>query len=171
MSIIERIKSHKLIIVASFIGMAAFYLWAPITALFITGSFHENLILELEPQAIKLDDHSQLLILHIKPTNKGSVPVNISGDGRKGQFTVEVKRVDKSKMQDFQWIESDKLILVNKIDILRHFKDGYSIEPNASYDEIEAITLPVGVYWVNAKITFNDGDYIDQSLAVKLSND
>lgn len=169
MNIIERIASHKLMVAIPFIGMAAVYLWTPITELFLTGSYDENVIVQLESEAIKIDGHSQLLVLHIKPINRGSVPVIIAGDGRKGKFTVEVKHIDKTS--DRQWIESDKLVLVNKADVLRHHKDGYTVEPNAFYDEIEAITLPFGTYWVNVKITFDNGDYVDQSTVVKLSEE
>lgn len=169
MSIFDRIASHKLIVALPVLGMAAIYLWQPITELFLTGSYDENVIVQLESEAIKVDEHNQLLVLHIKPINRGGVPVTVSGDGRKGKFTVEVKRIDKTP--DAQWIERDKLVLVNQTDILRHYKGGYIIEPNAYYDEVEAITLPIGIYWVNAKITFDDGDYVDQSLAVKLVNE
>ncbi len=169
MDIFQRIASHKLMVAFPVLGMAVIYLWQPITELFLTGSYDDNVIVQLETETIKVNEHSQLLVLHVKPVNRGSVPVTITGDGKKGKFTVEVKRIDKTP--DSQWIERDKLTLVNKTDILRHHKDGYTIEPNAYYDEVEAITLPTGIYWVNAKVTFDDGDYVDQSVAVKLANE
>ena len=169
MKLIERIATHKIILALPVVGMAAIYMWQPISDYFLTGSYDENVVLQIETEANKIDADNQLLVLHIKPLNRGSVPVNISGDGKRGKFTLEVKRIDE--VTNNGWVEQDKLELVNKADILRHYKDGYTIEPSAFYDEVEAIKLKLGTYWVNAKLTFDDGDYINESAVVKLSNE
>ena len=168
-NILQRIASHKLMLALPILAAAVIYLWTPISELYFMGTLHENVIVQLESEVIKVDEKRQLLVLHIKPVNKGSVPVAIIGDGKKGKITIEVKQIDKT--QNEQWVESDQLRLVNKIDILRHHAEGYTIEPNSYYDEVEAITLPLGTYWIKAIVTFDDGDYVDQSLVVKLSNE
>ena len=169
MDIFQRIASHKLMVALPVLGIAAIYLWQPITELFLTGSYNENVVLQIETETNKIDLDNQLLVLHVKPLNRGSVPVNISGDGRKGKFTLEVKKIDT--VANNGWVEQEKLTLVNNADILRHYKDGYTIEPNAFYDEVEAIKLKLGTYWINAKLTFDDGDYVNTSAVVKITND
>lgn len=110
-----------------------------------------------------------MLVIHIKPFNKGSVPVEISGKDKHGKFTVEVRKVDN--LLDAKFLDYKTMKVVSSTDILRNHKDGYSIEAGAYYDEVEAITLPIGFYWINARLTFNDGDYVDQSSLVKLENE
>ena len=51
-------------LVISFIGAAGFYLWQPITDYFISGTFDENVILQIETDTLKSDGKSQLLVIH-----------------------------------------------------------------------------------------------------------
>jgi hypothetical protein len=168
MKVLETIAVNKLVIAVTFVGALAAAGW-PLIHHFITGEYDENIVLDLDFEKVKVDDAKQLLVIHVKPTNRGSVPVQISGDRKRGAFEVEVRSV--GNLPDLQWIEPDKLATVKKANILRQHPTGYSIESNAAYEEIEAITLPMGLYWVNAKMTFDDGDYVDQSALVKLSAD
>jgi hypothetical protein len=163
------ITPQRLVLALSFVGAAIFYLWQPVSEYFLTGAYDENVVIQIESEKLKIDKDSQLLVLHVELFNKGNVAVDISGKNKHGKLTVDVRKFDKP--QNAKWLEQEKMSLVNTADILRHHKDGYSIEPNAMYDETEAIALPLGFYWVTAKLTFDDGDYVDQSIAVKLDTE
>ena len=169
MSILERIASHKIMLAMPVIGMAAIYMWQPISDYFLTGGYDANVILQIETEANKIDADNQLLVIHVKPINRGSVPVNISGDGKKGTLVVEIRKIENTTNN--KWVLDENLQLVNTIDAIRNYKNGYMIEPNAYYDEVEAITLANGFYWVKATLTYDDGDFIDQSSVVKLTNE
>lgn len=77
----------------SFIGVAGFYLWQPISELFITRAFDENVILQLDTDTLKLDAKNQLLVVHIKITNRGSVPATIMTEDDRGSLMLEVRRI------------------------------------------------------------------------------
>ena len=166
---LSKITPSKFFIALPIIGTLIFYTWQPISEYFFTGSFDENIMLTLESESIKIDEKEQLLTLHIKPINRGNVPVELKKEGSKGNLIVEVRKIEDPER--FKWIDPNTLKLINKIDTLAKFKGGYLIEPNAYYDEIEAIRLPVGIYWIRATLNYDNDDFIDQSLIVNLTND
>lgn len=147
------------------IGAAIFYLWQPITDFFVTGAYDENVIIQLDTESVKTDGTSELLVIHIKASNRGNVPVTIKSDGGTGQITLQVRRIEKA--EDSKWLEPDKLQLVSEINALRAHKGGYIIAPNAYYEEVESIALPTGTYWVKGSINFENGEYIDQVTVVR----
>lgn len=163
------ITPSKLALALPVLGMFIVYMWQPISDYLITGGYNENVVLLLENEALKIDDTKQMLVLHIKPQNRGNVPVDITSNKKHGKFTVEVRRMDN--LQEANWQEPEKMPLVSSTDLLRHHKTGYTIESNAFYDEVEAMALKNGFYWVSAKLTFDDGDYIDESIVVSITNE
>jgi len=169
MSLLERIASHKIILALPVVGMALIYMWQPISDYFLTGSYDENIVLQIETETNKIDDEHQLLVLHVKPVNRGSVPVEITSNNKKGSLNVEIRKIETTEKNN--WVLNEHLPVVNKIDALRNYKNGYLIEPNAYYDEVEAISLEKGLYWIKAVLTFDNGDFIDQSSVVRISNE
>ena len=55
MDIFQRIASHKLMVALPVLGMAVIYLWQPISDYFLTGSFNENVVLQIETETNKID--------------------------------------------------------------------------------------------------------------------
>jgi len=166
---LPKLTIKEILLSVPIIGAAAFYGWGPFSDYFLTGNYDENVMLAIETETIKLDDEQQLLTIHLKPANRGNVPVELRKEGKKGSLVLEVRKVENP--ENLKWINPDQLELVNKIDVLEKYKDGYLIEPNAYYDEIEAIKIPNGIYWIKAILTFKDGDIIDQSYVTKVSNE
>lgn len=169
MNVRQFFSPSKLAMALPVFGTLVFYLWQPINDYFITGGYNDNVVLAIESETIKVDNSKQLLVLHIKPQNRGNVPVDILSKSNKGKFTVEVRKIEN--IDNFKWLEESKMPLISSTDILRNHKDGYTIESGAFYDEVETIQLPIGLYWVKAKLTFSNSDYVDESTVVKLSNE
>lgn len=161
---LKKISSGWLAFLVPAFGAAIFYLWQPLTELFVTGAYDENVVLQLDTESVKTDGKNQLLVIHIKATNRGNVPVNIKSDGGKGQILIQIRRVENP--EEAKWIEPEKLPLVAQTDALRSHNGGYVIAPNAFYEEIENITLASGTYLIKGSIIFENKDYIDQSIVV-----
>lgn len=134
-----------------------------------TGTFNENLNVQIVSELIETCQPTKFLVLHIQPENRGSASIEI--DGKKGgSMIATVKRLPTALTKD-QWINPKTLPTVSEIDILHEHPGGYISDRNIAYDEIETIALQPGVYWAGVVITFPDGDYVDQSIIVKVSEE
>ena len=162
----QKILEHKIVVALTLTAGVVFTLWEPIISLFYTGYFHTNIVLDMNVETMPLNKNSQLLVIHIDPSNKGNVPVVIKD---KKFFRLEIRRIDNPINQ--QWIEPEKLKLVNQTEILRNIltdkKSSYTIEPNGIYEEVESIALPNGIYWINAVLEDSDS-FVNQSNIVKI---
>lgn len=162
-------NKEKLFVVLSFVGVLGFYLWQPIQDIFITHNFDEAMNLVLESETHDIDKNRKLLVLHIKPLNRGNVAIHIKDNGHKDSFILELKKIDIPNASE--WLETDQMKLINKVDLLRHYQDGYVIESNTFYDEVESIPLEKGFYLAKVTLTYENGDVIDQSLVVNLNDE
>ena len=79
--LLKKISAGWLAIALPAIGAAIFYLWQPITDFFVTGAYDENVIIQLDTESVKTDGTSELLVIHVKASNRGNVPVTIKSDG------------------------------------------------------------------------------------------
>ena len=134
---LPKISASKLLLGIPLLGTLIFYTWQPISDYFFTHSFDENIMLTMEYEDIKIDKENRLLIVHAKPVNRGNVPVELEKEDEKATLIIEVRKVEN--LESLKWIDKDKLELVNRVDALAKYDDGYMIEPNAYYDEVEAI--------------------------------
>ena len=169
MDVLRRVMSHKLVVAIPVIGMAITYLWQPIQDLFITDSFNEAMNLLVESDVHNIDPKRKLLVLHVQPFNRGNVAIHLNEKSKKDSFFLELRKIDVPSSS--AWLEPSKMELVNKIDLLKEYKDGYVIEPNTSYDEVQSIALPKGFYLAKATLTFANGEVIDQSVVVNLNDE
>jgi hypothetical protein len=158
----------NIVAIGSAAGLALFWGWQPLVDLF-TGTYNENLNIQISSEVINTCQAEKLLVLHVQPENKGNIPVEIGGK-KGGSMVVTVKRLPAPLQKD-QWIEPSKLPVVGQMDILKSHPEGYMLERNVSYDEVESITLQPGIYWAGAVVTFPDGDYVDQSIIVKVDDE
>jgi hypothetical protein len=167
MNTFEKLSEHKLVVALTVFGGLIFTLWEPFTNIFYTGYFHKNVQLEVQTENIEIDKKNQLLVVHIIPSNKGNVPINIKG---KDDFSIEVRRV--KNFDNFNWVNKEKLEIISKINISKNQTEGsedfYTLEPNAAIDAIEAIPLPKGTYCINATLKYSGGS-VNQSQIVQLS--
>lgn len=146
------------------LGASIFYLWQPITDYFVTGAYDENVVLLIDAETVKSGTKNPLLVIQVKASNRCNVPVTIKADGGIGQIALQVRRIERS--EEAKWIEPEKLLLIAETNSLRHHNGGYVIAPNAFYEEVEAIALPSGNYWIKGSIIFENGAYIDQAAIV-----
>jgi len=161
-------STERLLVVLSFLGLGLFYLWTPISELFLTDNFVETMSLHLEGEQHHIDKDRQLLVIHVKSINKGTVPITIGKD-KKNTFTLEIRKIENPSTPS--WLNYDKMEKVNQLDLLKNLKDGYVIESNNFYDDVEGIPLSNGFYWVKTKLTFENGDFLDDSVVVNLTDD
>lgn len=164
---IKKIPAGWLALVLPALGAGIFYLWQPITDYFVTGTFDENVVLLIEAETLKSDTNNPLLVIHVKASNRGNVPVTIKTDGGIGQIALQVRRIESPA--EAKWIDPEKLPLIAETNSLRRHNGGYVIAPNAFYEEIEAISLPNGIYWIKGSIIFENGEYVDQVAIVNHS--
>ena len=165
---LPKITLQQIYLALPVLGIFIFYMWQPISEVF-KGAYNDNVIVALETQTFTVDKDKKLLVIHVKPQNNGNMPVDISSIKKHGKFTLEVRKFEN--LDEAQWQEPEKMKLVNSADILRRHKDGYTLETGAFYDEVESIALKNGFYWISTKLTFDNGDYVDESAVVRLHND
>lgn len=151
------------------LGMLIVYMWQPIQDFFITDSFNEAVNLLVESDVPNIDSKRKLLVLHVQPFNKGNVAIHLNEKSQKDSFILELRKIDIPNSS--AWLEPSKMELVNKIDLLKDYQDGYVIEPNTSYDEVQSIALPKGFYLAKATLNFSDGGMIDQTIVVNLNDE
>ena len=133
----------------------------------LTGERDSNIELVLTTEQIKLNEKSNLLVVHAHPINRGKVPVEIGGE-EGGSFRITVKKIQQTKSGE--WIDQEKLPIFKEVDILRHHKDGYVLEPNGTYDDVESIELPNGIYHLEANFDMKD-DYFNVYSILKIGSD
>jgi len=158
---LRKISSSWIALVVPVAGAAIFYLWQPVTDYFVTGAFDENVVLLIDAETVKSDTKNPLLVIHIKASNRGNVPVTIKSDGGVGQIALQIRRIEN--LTEAKWIEPEKLALVAETNALKKHNGGYVIAPNAFYEEVEALALPSGTYWIKGSIIFENGEYVDQT--------
>ena len=72
------IPKLNVVAIGSAIGAILLWGWQPIESLF-TGEFNENLNVQINSEVVETCKPEKLLVLHIAPQNKGSVPIEIGG--------------------------------------------------------------------------------------------
>ena len=159
---LKKISAGWIALVVPVMGADIFYLWQPVTDYFVTGTFDENVVLLIDAETVKTDTKNPLLVIHLKASNRGNVPVTIKSDEGVGQIALQVRKI--GPQEEAKWLEPEKLPLVADTNSLRNHNGGYVIAPNAFYEEVEAIALPPGNYWIKGSIIFENGEYIDQSI-------
>jgi hypothetical protein len=165
---LESLYHHKILVALSFVGLASLYFWQPITQI-LSGNFNQNLIVDLDTEILKQDKNTELLVIHVKPSNRGGVPVEFGSKSHPGSFNLEIRKIGETTPN--QWLDPSKMELVNSIDLLQKHPGGYVVEQNSGMDEVVAISLPHGKYWLKTVIEFGGDYYADQSAVVQLTND
>lgn len=168
---IKATPSHhwgRLAVALSVLGAAVFYLWQPVSDYFLTGNFEPNLSVHVETETFPVGAKESLLVVHVKASNRGNVPVELLGSKDKGELGLEIRRLEA--MPTGAWVEPANLPLVASQNVLAKHRGTYVLEPNAMFDEVESISLPHGLYWIKATLVYPDGDYIDHVAVVSLEN-
>jgi len=140
-------------------GAALFLLWQPIMDYFITGTYDDNLVIQLEAESMKIDSDTKLLVIRVRTANRGNVPVKLTTEGR-GDLTLEIHKIERGEAS--QWIDPTSTPVLAKKVILEG-SSGDQIVPPGSYLEKEvAIPLPKGTYWLKGTLNRKSGDQITE---------
>ena len=107
--------------------------------------------------------------MHIKIVNRDNVSATIKNEDGKGELQLQVRRIDK--VGDGTSLDPEKLPLVTEKSFLKQYAGGYVIAPNAYYEEVESLALPLGNYSIKSSLLFDDGDYIDQVAVVRVDRE
>jgi hypothetical protein len=164
---LERIKNiveliFKLASIAALL-ISGVWVWYNVN---LTGERDDNIELSLSNEQVKLNDKSRLLVIHVHTINHGKIPVEIGGD-KGGNFHITIKEIKEIK--NGEWVNQENLPVFRDANILRHHKDGYVIEPNDIYDEVESIALLPGLYHIEADFDMGvDKDYFNTYSIVKV---
>lgn len=166
----ETLSSHSRVkwvaLTASVLGAGVIYLWQPITELFLTGTYDENVIVSVDAESFKDKGSDPLLVVKVRITNRGAVPAWVKDENDKGDLFLVVSPIHGTTGK---WIEDEKLEVVAQTSLLNRHKGGYVVAPNSFFEEVEAVPLPKGNYLIKATLKFPDGDYIDQRVVVSHS--
>ena len=126
----------------------------------------ENLNLSITTQQVPYTGDLRLLIVHVRPKNLGKVL------GRPDTYRLRVKEIPVSG-QAWKALQRSELKEILSLNMLRHYPEGYEIEPGVEYDDIEIIVVKKGAtLLVSAELGFeypdNDDDNIDVHEVVRI---
>ena len=144
----------------SALGAALFFLWQPIMDYFITGTYDDNIVIQIEAESMKIETDPKLLVIRVRAANRGNVPVKLTNEG-KGDLTLEVHKIERAETG--QWVDPNSTPVLAKKLIL-DASSGDQIVPPGSYFEREvSIPLPKGTYWLKGTLNRKSGDQITEA--------
>lgn len=143
--------------VVSAVGAAVFFLWQPVMEYFITGTYDDNVVIQLEADSMKLDSELKLMVIRIRAANKGNVPVKLTSD-RKGDLTIEIHKIEKTALN--QWLDPIQSPTVAKKMILEANSVDLIVAPNSYWSREVSLALPVGTYWIKSTLNRKNGEQL-----------
>ena len=119
----------------------------------------------LSTETIPYSNGLRLLIVHIRPKNIGKV---LFEPGSKG-FHLFVKKLPKDPPYG-QLLEPTTGKPFKEIDILRHDKGGYELEPGVEYDETETLVVSKGDnFYLETELWWpNNDDFVNNKKIVRV---
>lgn len=153
----------RIALIASLLGAGVIYLWQPITELFFTGAYEENVIVSIDAESLRDQGNDPLLVVRVRISNRGAVPAWVKDETGKGDLALEVSGIAGTTGK---WVDSDALKVIAQTSLLNKHKGGYVVAPNSFFEEVESIPLPKGNYLLKATLRFPDGDYLDQRAVI-----
>ena len=147
--------------VVSALGAAIFFLWQPVMEYFITGTYDDNIVIQLEAQSMKSDAEQRLIVLRVKAANKGNVPVRLTSQG-KGDLTIEIRKLGQTELA--QWVDPTSYPVVARKLVLVADSGDLTVPPNSYWSKEVSIPLSPGMYWINSTLKRKDGDQISEAI-------
>ncbi|MFZ6688482.1 hypothetical protein ACO0K0_12115 [Undibacterium sp. SXout11W] len=137
--------------------------WVTISAIIAGGiwAYYNFLIVDyklpnaqitLSTEVIDTGGDLRLLVVHIKPTNIGKVPIEIKSDG----LSLSLRKIPSGNGKSEQ-INLDEIKPVfEKKDLLKRY-ESYLMEPAVMYDEVALFYLPKGdTYAIEANLDLGE---------------
>ncbi len=146
----------------SALGAAVFFLWQPVMEYFITGTYDDNIVVQMEAESMKSDAGAEpkLMVIRVRAANKGNVPVKLTSEGR-GDLTLEIHRIDKSEVG--KWVDPTTYPVVAKKIVLQADSGDLTVPPNSYWSTEVSIPLPNGTYWLQGRLNRKSGDQISEA--------
>jgi len=114
----------------------------------------ENLSLGVTAESVEYRGDLRLLVIHVKPKNIGKVLVEPA------TFRLVVRKIPLG-LPEGKIVELAPIEPMTSFDLLRHDRDGYEMEPNVEYDDVEVVVVPKNiVVHVEAELGFQDGSVV-----------
>lgn len=133
----------------SALGAFVFFLWQPIMDYFITGTYDDNVVLQMDTDSITVDATHKLLNVRVRTANKGSVPFKLSADG-KSNLSLEIHHIEHA--DNGQWIDPTKSPEVANKALVDSATTDITIAPNSYWSREVSVALPTGAYWLQVKL-------------------
>lgn len=147
--------------VVSAVGAAVFFLWQPVMEYFITGTYDDNVVIQLEADSMKLDSELKLMVIRVRAANKGNVPVKLTSDG-KGDLTIEIHKIEKPALN--QWLDPNQSPTLTKKMILEANSVDLIVAPNSYWSKEVSLAIPTGTYWIKSTLNRKNGDQIVEAI-------
>lgn len=141
--------------VVSAIGAAIFLFWQPVMDYFITGTYDDNVVVQIDAESVAIDSSDKLLVVRVRALNKGSVPFKLNSDG-KSELTLEVRQIDRAVKG--RWVDPSSYPVTIKKSVLEATAADVTVAPNSYWAREFSVPMPVGAYWLQAKLHRKSGD-------------
>ena len=152
--------------VLSALGAAIFLLWQPVTDYFVTGTYDDNIVLQIDPDSLKTANGQTLLGIRVRVANKGNVPFKLYDSGKE-ELTLEVREV--GKIEKGEWVNSSEQLPVANRSVFKTNSGPISISSGSYWAKDFAVALPKGVYLIKAQLTKSDSSNINEEIFFELN--
>ena len=109
-------------------GAFVFFLWQPISDYFVTGTYDDNIVLQVDADSMRLDEQDKLLVVRLRVSNRGSVPVRLHSKG-KGALHVEIRHI--ANADTAEWVIPHTYPVVVQKPVFELSETELSVAPNA----------------------------------------
>jgi hypothetical protein len=160
--------SHKgglIAAVISAVGAALFFLWQPIMDYFVTGTYDDNIVLQIEAKSLHPAPDETVLGIQVKAINKGNVPVKLISQSQ-GDLSLEVRRVEKNEKG--AWINPLDNPVIAKKTLIDVSQGEVRVAPSSYLSREAAIPLTKGVFWIEVTLHKKDSESLTESTYFQL---
>jgi hypothetical protein len=144
-------------------GVVLLYLWQPINDYFLTGTYEENIVIENESTLEEINQNASFLIVRVKVSNRGSVPVKIDTADEEQKINLFVF----DEPRQFEWLHEGNGKLISDEKMFEK-NELITIYPNSEMEVVKAIKVPKGVYQLLFTLKTRNGkkiklaDFVEQ---------
>ncbi len=141
--------------VVSALGAAVFFLWQPIMDYFITGTYDDNVVVQIDAETIVIDQNQKLLNIRVRALNKGSVPFKMNLDG-KSELMLEVRPIDRAEKG--QWVDPTSYPVAIRKNLIESSSTDLAVAPGSYWAKESDVLMPSGAYWLQARLHRKTGE-------------
>lgn len=149
----------------SAVGAALFFLWQPIMDYFVSGTYDENITVQIEANTLQLSAEELLLDIQVKASNRGNVPVKLISESS-GDLVLEIRQITKADAG--KWVNPLDFPVTAKKTLVASGGAEITVAPGSYLSREVSIALPKGTYWIEGTLHKKGGESLSEATYFQL---